>query len=612
MRSCTIPLAILALWWLPGPGQAQYAPAYYPYGAYPQYGQYPQYVPGYYGYTAPYAYPAPGYAGYPGGYSAPAGYGYSAAPNGYATPAVSGTNAPQAPAATSAAPAVMNLPTNGPAIQEQAPRSAEEETRAASPVPAPLPQVQPASPAPQSQQAIPALQPTQPDLTPLPVREVSRPTAPVPVKTVEILKSLPTPNEPEVAPPPTPASEKAPRDLGKFSRDRNKLEVRESAGPVIEVPTMAEAVRPVPLPIQTVPTDKKEILLPDPWHTGPGHLGGTDGYFPGQDDNHGSFVAGAGFYILRPFFNNNAAYTTTYTTLIPGVGVANTTTTNTTQQNFQDNYTFAPLVWLGYVSRSGLGVRARYWYYQNTATTTTTNDVFPTGTTATVITSSGTPPFFVTSGNPGSALSNGVGQDQLQFTRSLRLNVWDMEAIQQLNSGPWSLLVGAGARYATLNQSYGATRFNPGGSNAAGTTTFDLDFETASSVNNFKGAGPMAVLEAYRTLGNTGLAIYGSARGSVLFGTHRMPMSHTQLEDGTLAGATIGFATFDSSSLNSYGVLPVGEVELGGLYYRDIGSFRVFVRPAAVGQVWWNAGTATSRTGDLGFLGGTLAFGVQY
>jgi hypothetical protein len=356
--------------------------------------------------------------------------------------------------------------------------------------------------------------------------------------------------------------------------------------------------------VETANPEKKGFSLFDGWSSGPGPMTGPECAFGKPDGDSGHFVAGASFYVLRPYPSSTLAYNTAITTTFPGLNT--TTTTSTSPQNFSQHYNFAPLVWLGYVTPSGLGVRARYWYYENTATLATTNGDISGNT---VVTSAGAPPFQIHS--PGPGVTAGIGQDQMQFTDTLRLNVWDIEATQLIQSGSWALLVGGGARYATLNQSYGATRFNPGGT--LGTTTILNDAENANFVNNFKGAGPMAMIEAYRALGNTGVALYGAARGAVLFGTHREPTDFNSITVVSAGGgAPIGTIVNTKATPVDYGVVPVAELELGGLWFRDIGGFRVFIRTAGVGQVWYNVGTAINRTGDLGFLGGNVALGVTY
>jgi len=135
-----------------------------------------------------------------------------------------------------------------------------------------------------------------------------------------------------------------------------------------------------------------------------------------------------------------------------------------------------------------------------------------------------------------------------------------------------------------------------------------------NSANNFDGGGPLAVFEAYRPLGNTGLALYAAGRGSVLFGSRQLPSSQHGVVNfiAPAGGGPMSIVQEINGGATDHNVLPVGELELGGLWYHDLGGWRLFVRAAGVGQVWYNAGTAVNRSGDLGFLGGNVVFGIRY
>src|SRR5712692_2819812 len=70
----------------------------------------------------------------------------------------------------------------------------------------------------------------------------------------------------------------------------------------------------------------------------------------------GHFVAGAGVYIMKPYFQNNPAFFTRTTTIAGGLGTFSFET-SMTQHDFCWGLDAAPVVWLGYVSECGLGVR---------------------------------------------------------------------------------------------------------------------------------------------------------------------------------------------------------------------------------------------------------------
>src|SRR5216683_1010598 len=75
----------------------------------------------------------------------------------------------------------------------------------------------------------------------------------------------------------------------------------------------------------------------------------------------GHFVAGAGAYIMKPFFQNNPAFSTQTSlfTRDPSGTILNLMNIN--QHDFDWGMDAAPVIWLGYTSDCGLGVRARWW-----------------------------------------------------------------------------------------------------------------------------------------------------------------------------------------------------------------------------------------------------------
>ena len=64
-------------------------------------------------------------------------------------------------------------------------------------------------------------------------------------------------------------------------------------------------------------------------------------------------MGGLSIYFVRPYINNNTAFTTT-----TGIGTA---TPQTSSEDFDWNYHVAPAAWLGWTSKCGAGFRARYF-----------------------------------------------------------------------------------------------------------------------------------------------------------------------------------------------------------------------------------------------------------
>jgi hypothetical protein len=121
-----------------------------------------------------------------------------------------------------------------------------------------------------------------------------------------------------------------------------------------------------------------------------------------------------------------------------------------------------------------------------------------------------------------------------------------------------------------------------------------------------------------RLIGCTHVYWYGNFRGSLLFGTVK--------QSASLAGA----GTVDTEDVTSsgHGVLPVGELEIGLGWERDMGTAHVFVRSGLISQVWYEAGNASRSAvavapfgapanaaafdSNLGLFGFSVRAGVDY
>ncbi len=294
------------------------------------------------------------------------------------------------------------------------------------------------------------------------------------------------------------------------------------------------------------------------------------------------FIAGAGVYYVQPHFEANPAFTTTL-----GGGIAAVpATTAIFQRDFDWDYHFAPQAFVGFIGANGLGLRGRYWRFDESTDISAANGTgFSPITGGTTITDA-----------TGFLVSTTAG-DLLTFESDLQLDVLDVEALQEIVRGPWTVTLSGGVRLADLRQSYTARLFNPG----PAIETFDI----LQSNQRFKGIGPVAAAEVRRQLFNSGLAIYGSARAAVLFGTGERSSSLSE----TTAGALTDFSSFSSSRDD---VMPVTELEIGAEYAFNFRNFQLFVRATYVGHVWFGAGSAASESGNLGFSGLGLVAGVSF
>jgi len=301
----------------------------------------------------------------------------------------------------------------------------------------------------------------------------------------------------------------------------------------------------------------------------------------GHKHGGGTITGGLGFYYIQPHYETNPAYTFSIT--------AQDGTSQVRQNDFDYDYDFAPILWLGWANCDGFGFRARTWWYENDASTQLTND----GT------------FSIDSAAPlGLQNTSTTAGDVLLFSTDIKIRVYDLEATQSYNVGGWNLLLAGGVRYAHLSQSYNHLEAPLNG-----------QVDAISSGSTFKGFGPTVALEVRRDLGNTGLTIYGSARGSVLFGNSS--------QDSSQVVNNVPDA-FASTSRDD--VLPITELEIGAEWGYNLGRGRLFAQGALVGQVWHGAGNAaqnemipvlvdpevSDNSSNLGLFGIKLAVGINY
>lgn len=337
----------------------------------------------------------------------------------------------------------------------------------------------------------------------------------------------------------------------------------------------ASAAEPAPETVKTLPSPQS-VAAPAPSL--------VDACCPSScdcpDTPCGGPIGGVGLYLIQPYYANNPAY------------IVNDRVTQTTRVrssghvNVSNHLEVAPMVWLGYMGGNGLGGRARYWYFRE-------------GTSDTL----GPSTRFVTAHPAGLSLIVDQGR-QLDVTTKLEVQALDLEGMQNLRTGNWDFLLAGGVRLARVSQTYNAFVSPANG------PAFDL-----LSGHNFHGVGPVLAAESRRPLGTSGLGLYGSARGSLLFGSANqnsfIPVSQNQGAD------------------HRNRVLPVGELELGLEYGRTVGQSRLFGQIALVGQDWFGAGSSSRSTiqstpgndvtgggystdSDLAFFGLSVRLGMNY
>lgn len=244
------------------------------------------------------------------------------------------------------------------------------------------------------------------------------------------------------------------------------------------------------------------------------------------------------------------------------------------------DHALTPRVIAGYRWCSGLGVRGRYWVFDQSAIPLSASETIGT--------------VFATETLAG----------------SLNVRVADAEFTKMLACGAFKVELGGGVRYGKVEMG------------ASATDTFLLSdgstfSQTTLGNSNFEGVGPTAAIEARHCLGHSPFAVVGNLRGSLLF------------------GQTLFYrAKFDSSAPDNLAenfvrgsddVVPVLESQVGIEYSKQYRCGVLSARVAMEAQ-WW--GVATPGAGlaaelnqplmrdelttdrDLGFFG--VAVGIGY
>lgn len=287
-------------------------------------------------------------------------------------------------------------------------------------------------------------------------------------------------------------------------------------------------------------------------------------------EHYGEWSISGGVLFLQPVFETNPAFT------VAGAGG------NLARQvDFSQHFDASPNIWLGYTSERGWGVRGRWFLFDNDAT-----ESFVSGPGATIRGVSFLP----------------LGQTPIAGAVSasshLHVNVFDLQGTRNWESAFWSHLVGFGMRYTYMSQDYQAVLANPA-------TQIGL-----ASSHTFNGAGPSVSFETKRRLGESGFALYGQVYGAILFGN--ADESYSAVNN---AGVVQGFTHSRTA------VLPVGEMELGVEYQRNVGRAKAFVQAGLAGQVWWGGGNASNLDAlsspgashsNFGFFGAAFRAGVRY
>lgn len=291
-------------------------------------------------------------------------------------------------------------------------------------------------------------------------------------------------------------------------------------------------------------------------------------------------VAGVGFYLLQPFYSNN-----------PAITIFTQSTGPSRREDIKQHVGAAPIVWFGYQGESGLGGRVRYWTFRQ-------------GTDATYQFENSGSLAVLSASALGAALFQASPQE-FAITSKLQLNVADFEVYDDFKLGKYDLQLCGGFSYVDIGHNYNAYAIGAGGNQAV----------PLHSDSGYYGLGPVLALELRRSIGCSGLSVYGNTRSRVVFGENSQVVSG----GGELTG------TIESTQ---YSLVAIQELEIGLQYTRQMGRIRWFGQAALVGQEWFGGGNATGttrtspqtgignfgneETTHFGLLGGSFRFGFGY
>jgi hypothetical protein len=325
-----------------------------------------------------------------------------------------------------------------------------------------------------------------------------------------------------------------------------------------------------------------------------------------------------GVSVLRSNISGRDAFTQLSTgTVVNGANVV--TRNGQFVEAFSPGVELSPLVILGVTNPDGLGARARFWYFHESDSRNTANNDAAGASTAvtsvlpapfTVISSAGGVGF-LPAGTGGGALAAGANPDLIDATHDFKTLVFDLEATSRRETDGWAVTGSLGLRYADLEQRYGFSRVNRGGT--AGGVTFTTDNEVSSARHRYEGVGPTAAVEVMRQLGYGGLSLYGNGRGTVLLGRHHFDAETVASVRAT--GGVGGVVATDTTTVGSSGssrFVPIGEVEVGAQWARDLGAVTLIARAGFQLQTWFDAGTLTTTNGNIDFYGGNFLLGLMY
>lgn len=286
-------------------------------------------------------------------------------------------------------------------------------------------------------------------------------------------------------------------------------------------------------------------------------------------DYYPTFFAGFEWSFVKPRFSNNVAFTTLES--------------NDTQDDrsfsdteFDYDLELTPRVWLEGTFTNSWGWRVTYWQFdQSPATETVSPPANEFGEIS-------TPDF----GDVD--LSSNLAANVYTFASDLNAYTIDVEATKYARVSRWQLGLAGGLRYASTEQGYFASLSD--GNN---------EIESIDFTHELEGVGPTFSAYGSRPLVHR-VNLICAARGSLLFGDGSSRLAAVEDDPFTTVRVT-----------NREDILPIGEARVGleWLSTKHPKGWQWMLTTAMEGQIWGNAGNASSETADLGFFGFNVGAG---
>ena len=248
------------------------------------------------------------------------------------------------------------------------------------------------------------------------------------------------------------------------------------------------------------------------------------------------------------------------------------------------DYEFSPRVWAGWENCDGQGIRFTYWEFDHNLTS---GELYVGATQLAFV------EVFEANGQLRRNAFAGPGET-LTMNHEMTLQTADFEYTSHHKFCKHDLLVGAGLRYAKMDQRMVGTAYD-----AMGMLDEQVDHE-----HGFEGFGPTVSVFWNRPFDRCcGLSAYSRARGSILFGD-----AYQNVYEIKNAGANTGYDTYKGDES-----LAIGELGLGLQYAMLVGAnTELLFRGGYEAQLWWDAGGPVRTQGDMALHGLVFGFGINH